>query len=291
MDYIVGIDAGGTKTSVIVYDLMGKSLWYKDYGPGNIVLQEKQTIHLIQTIINEVLHMQTGNCLYVLAGLAGFSVFNQQKELSKLFQYDFPVEFVNDAELALLSKHHGRPGLLAIAGTGSVFYGKYQDQLHRVGGWGHILGDEGSGYALGLACYHQLTKELDASQELSNFSKKFLMYMDYPDAWFAIRKVYQLTKQEIARAALFLVDESENELAIQIQKEAANQLATGVQTLLQHFPKAISLPLAVAGSVLEKNDLIFNHFCDQLAGAVTEIIRIPEPNNQAVIYRWQEVKQ
>ncbi|MEX1447827.1 BadF/BadG/BcrA/BcrD ATPase family protein [Enterococcus sp. C76] len=63
--------------------------------------------------------------------------------------------------MALINRLKGNDGVLIISGTGSVGYGLQHATFYRVGGWGHILGDEGSAYSIGLACYKQLANELD----------------------------------------------------------------------------------------------------------------------------------
>jgi N-acetylglucosamine kinase-like BadF-type ATPase len=68
----------------------------------------------------------------------------------------------------------GKPGIIVIAGTGSIVFGKDERQrVYRAGGWGRLIGDEGSGYAIGREAFHVVTKMLDGHGEKTKLVKLF----------------------------------------------------------------------------------------------------------------------
>src|SRR3990170_4420420 len=69
---------------------------------------------------------------------------------------------VNDALVALEAGTPGQPGIVIISGTGSIAYGRNAaGEAARSGGWGHVLGDEGSGYWIGRAALRAVLRAAD----------------------------------------------------------------------------------------------------------------------------------
>ena len=67
-----------------------------------------------------------------------------------------------------------QPGIIVIAGTGSIVFGKDEhDKTYRAGGWGRLIGDEGSGYAIGREAFHTVAKMLDGHGEKTKLVKLF----------------------------------------------------------------------------------------------------------------------
>jgi len=75
----------------------------------------------------------------------------------------FPrVRIESDARIALEGAFSGGPGIIVIAGTGSIVFGKARSgSVHRSGGWGRIIGDEGSGYAVGRELFRAVAAHMD----------------------------------------------------------------------------------------------------------------------------------
>ena len=84
------------------------------------------------------------------------------REIMKRIGYKAKVLVVNDALVALEAGAPDQPGVVVIAGTGSIAYGRNeQNQAARAGGWGYMLGDEGSGYWIGRAALRAVLREAD----------------------------------------------------------------------------------------------------------------------------------
>lgn len=290
MDYLIGIDAGGTKTRAKAYDLTGKCLLEVVGDAGNIVLQFENTISVLQKLLDNINSSIEGTCQVLLMGISGIETSGKIEIIRNFFnRYAEKIIVVNDAELGLLNKLKGEDGILVIAGTGSVAYQKKNNQRIRQGGWGHLLGDEGSAYWIGIQCYKKLTKDYDQSIEhiLSPFSKAFLSYLDIEEPLEAIRSIYDKNKKEIAKIAQFVAEQSENyDEAKEILIQAGEKLADLAQKLIIKTDSNHNTPLAVTGSVLEKNPIVYTIFLERMKSFTTNIVLNNEENTKAVWYLY-----
>jgi N-acetylglucosamine kinase-like BadF-type ATPase len=96
-------------------------------------------------------------------------------EVARLKSIDLEkVSIESDARIALEGAFSGKPGVIVIAGTGSIVFGKDErDKVYRAGGWGRIIGDEGSGYAIGREAFRSVAKLLDGYGEKTKLLKLF----------------------------------------------------------------------------------------------------------------------
>src|SRR5690625_3997614 len=160
MTYVLGIDGGGTKTTGIIVDEDGNVVAEATVGASNpnIVGQEdliSRFTELITTLENEDA-ASFNRLTQVFAGISGAGHGNSQQQqrdvLRRILPATVPITVDNDAIIALYAGTFGRPGIVQIAGTGSITYGINEKGCRgRVGGWGHLYGVEGSSYSSGLA--------------------------------------------------------------------------------------------------------------------------------------------
>jgi N-acetylglucosamine kinase-like BadF-type ATPase len=144
------------------------------------------------------------------------------------------VAVINDGEAALHGALSGGPGILVIAGTGSVAYGRAEDgRIERCGGWGMLLGDEGGGYAIARAGLSAALMAVDGRGARTELLAAFLdlLGLPGPDAippWMA-----RAEKAEIAHLAVEVIRVAERgDLAArEIVVEAALGLAAHVDAL------------------------------------------------------------
>jgi N-acetylglucosamine kinase-like BadF-type ATPase len=80
----------------------------------------------------------------------------------------------SDARIALEGAFGGKPGMIVIAGTGSIVFGKDEHgKIYRAGGWGRLIGDEGSGYAMGQQAFRAVARSLDDKNTKTKLAKLF----------------------------------------------------------------------------------------------------------------------
>lgn len=163
MSYYLGIDGGGSNLRVA---LVGESLnpiveaRRGSVNPNVVGFDEAKA--LIQSAVNEV--MVAGAPLSgVGIGIAGASLAQDwMRGVITEVLPDVPVTTALDVEIALVGALGAHEGVLVLAGTGSVAFGvNGQGQTAQAGGWGYLLGDEGSGYWLGMQAIRALTQWSD----------------------------------------------------------------------------------------------------------------------------------
>lgn len=174
MKYLIGLDGGGTKTKCVITDYNFKPLYQCQGGPSNFLIigTEKVSETILSLVIECVEHLKisTEDVASIFIGTTGAGRPNDAQKLkddftaySKSKGYSFNTFNVDsDARIALEGAFSGKSGSLLIAGTGSVIFGKdSKNQIHRVGGFGRLIGDEGSGNTLGRRGLNQAAKDLD----------------------------------------------------------------------------------------------------------------------------------
>ena len=98
----------------------------------------------------------------------------------------------HDAITALYSGTLGRPGIVQIAGTGAITYGINQNgERGRVGGWGHLFSDHGSGYAIGRDGLSAAFMAHDGLTEYTSLTELFLQHFEKEELPDIIRAIYQ----------------------------------------------------------------------------------------------------
>lgn len=142
---VIGIDAGGTNT---IGRLIEDEYCIKKVisGYGNVLEGKKAIEHISQVLIA----LWDDSIDHVVIGIAGYESYPEKKHLyAQLSGICGHLILISDIELAY---HHliSQKGILVLAGTGSVVLTKTSQGFLKAGGWGHLLGDQGSAYSIGL---------------------------------------------------------------------------------------------------------------------------------------------
>lgn len=165
---VIGVDGGGTNTRCLVADLSGQILGEGRSGPSNYLSAGRDLAgESLAAAIHEALAAAARTTADVAAaclGLAGAGRPEDQAVIRSLLTFlePAPIQIISDGRIALAGAFDGRPGAIVIAGTGSLVLGiNGAGQMVRAGGWGWILGDEGSGFFLGRSALTAALAELD----------------------------------------------------------------------------------------------------------------------------------
>ncbi len=162
--YYLGIDGGGTKTDFALADENGiilSRLVIRGCNPNDVGFKEALSV-----LTEGILYVtDKGKIPFekisVFAGLAGCSSAENMPRISCfLDKFGFGKhKNHNDAQNAVAAGLGDSDGVSVIMGTGSIAYAKNKDELHRIGGYGYLFGDAGSGFAIGrdtiLSALHQ----------------------------------------------------------------------------------------------------------------------------------------
>src|SRR5881227_1543182 len=156
MKYFLGVDGGASKTAALVIDESGKSLGSGVAGPSNHLRVGIETAaRNIERAVNKALvaaDVASREIAWAYCGIAGADHPAHRQEVVDSLEIFFPrgnFTVDNDARIALTGAIGFGSGVVVIAGTGSVAFGRNgTGKEARAGGWGPTIGDEGSGYAI-----------------------------------------------------------------------------------------------------------------------------------------------
>ena len=273
---MIGIDAGGTHSTAIAYDENGKELGRAESGPGQINNDYELGIKNIAQAVNELRDKIDGDCIKVLAGIAGLSVVGNAPEVAATISSmvgNIPTRAITDSLLALYAGLEGDDGALVIAGTGSVYNGLQDGHLIAVGGYGNILGDEGSGYAIARSAMQSALLSWDKREHnslIDMFTKLFnVEHMDECNA-----KFYKMSNPEVAGMAVHvakLADKGDED-ATKIIKEQAHLLARDIIIGLDRYEDPKPMKIALTGSVLANNDMLRGLLEDEVKSKYPDVI-------------------
>ncbi|GIO33458.1 N-acetylmuramic acid/N-acetylglucosamine kinase [Paenibacillus albilobatus] len=174
----------------------------------------------------------------------------------------------NDGIAALLGATGGAPGILIIAGTGSIVYGiNAQGQSARAGGWGHRVGDEGSGYWIGKQAIRAALRGFDGRGGHTALTGKLLLHLGLRNEEELFNWVYSAEYSVDKTAELArLVTEAEregDETARLILETAADELLLGARSVLNKLGMAAApFTVILQGGVLQNNPLVRNRLAD-----------------------------
>jgi N-acetylmuramic acid 6-phosphate etherase len=202
------------------------------------------------------------------------------------------VEVTTDAALLIAAGTPDNWGLALVSGTGSIAYGRSPNcREERAGGWGSLLGDEGSGYAIAIAGLRTVMRAADGRTPPNLLTDNLLSHLGLREAQQLVPLVYQGSMDRAALAALApqvfrAAAAGDMEAAIIIELEA-HELA-GAGAAVAHkldFPD-VPLPLTLAGGVLLSNTDYWEQVVDALLSRrirVGPITLVKEPAEGAVI--------
>ncbi|HUP88411.1 MAG TPA: BadF/BadG/BcrA/BcrD ATPase family protein, partial [Longimicrobiales bacterium] len=166
--FYIGIDGGGTQTTALLTDSEGHELGRTSGPPGIIdVLDPEAGARALadlasQTLTDAGIDAQASAIVCALAGAGREPERTRLEQSLEAQRVAGTVCITTDFDAAMHDAFGGGSGILVIAGTGSSAWGRNEDgRTARAGGWGVILGDEGSGYAIGTAALRRCMREFD----------------------------------------------------------------------------------------------------------------------------------
>lgn len=201
MRFAAGVDGGGTRTTVECRTMEGAALCREVFGPFNLnsVGEERFT-----ALLEEIAAFlgKTGECAALCIGAAGVSNPRVRELTARVMDGVCPWRLAGDHEIALHGAHSGGPGLALIAGTGSICCGKNErGEAVRAGGWGHLIDDGGSGYALGRDLLSAVVRQWDGRGEETVLTRLLLARLEIETPQELVAYVYGGDKSRVASLA------------------------------------------------------------------------------------------
>lgn len=269
--YLLGIDGGATKTLAAVLDLQRGTLHLGHGGPSN---QDAVGVRA------------AGEALFGAAdtALAGAGINDGDLAAAVLAvagtDTDAVVRHVHDARTpnwivvgdvvgAWATATRAQPGVGVISGTGSNVFGVGPSGSGwRAGGWGHILGDEGSGYWLGLQSLKAALRDREASGPPTALSDAAVAFFSAPSIEALAASVYSkpLTKSEIAAFATETgrLADAGDAVACELYEAGARELAQQIAAVIERTGLSGAFPVGLIGSAYKAGPI----FVEPLTAAI-----------------------
>ena len=200
----LGVECGGTKTAALL-ECAGKHL-RANFGPGNLRLMDDRELLALLQSIRKRFTASSPRLAGVAVCMAGARTERDRARIraaaAKIWP-GVPCVPANDLEPALMAAGPLTiPRVLIVSGTGSCCYGKTpQGKTARVGGWGHLLGDRGSGYAIALKALQRTVDAFDQNEVWPPFGERVLRNLQLNEPDELIDWARNATKAEIAALA------------------------------------------------------------------------------------------
>jgi len=260
--YLIGVDGGATKTTALLSTMDGEIIGIGRAGPSNY-----QTIGIeaASAALNRALQdafeqagLPFGVPKAICLGLAGVDRPVDRALIQDWIKETLPgtaATILNDAALIPAAGTPDGWGVGLICGTGAIAYGRSPDgATARADGWGNIMGDSGSGYALGRAALRAVMAAFDGRGAQTVLSSLLLAHWDLSSATDLVQRIYvsRASPDEIASLAA-LVDQAataDDSVAKDLVRDAGKELANTIAAVIERLNLPSPTPAALAGGVL-----------------------------------------
>src|SRR5687768_3962866 len=241
---VLGIDVGGTKTVCLLADEAerviadGRDEGANLQGAGELAL-EKVLHSVMEKTLEGTGVIPSAICL----GIAGVDRASDEAVVRSIMTrigYKARILVVNDALIALQAGIGEGPGIVIVSGTGSIAYGRNDHaEASRAGGWGYVLGDEGSGYWIGRAALRAVLRQADKRGPSTALTPMLLEHFGVQQPQGLIHQVYHTNLKPAAIGALARSVQSAfavgDEAAIGILRAAANELESSALSVARRL--------------------------------------------------------
>ncbi len=279
MAMIIGMDGGGTSTRAGLYFLtaegVGACLRTAETGSSNL---NSSTPEQVRANLGELLAaLDPRDAVATGFGAAGVTTPGVGEALRTFLLelgYPAPIVIGGDYEAALCGAFGHDPGILLIAGTGSVAYGQSRDgRLSRAGGYGHLISDGGSAFAIGRALLAAYVQAVDGSRPRTPLLTALAAQLgDTPDSVMSrlMRLAYRqpFDKAPIAQLARLLDPAlaAGDPLARELAADGARELVLLLDTVASQLGER-EIEVVLAGGMLSHNPHYRGILQDRLAAA------------------------
>jgi N-acetylglucosamine kinase-like BadF-type ATPase len=281
MGCFLGIDGGATRTTAWLADEDGKVLARVEAGPSNpLKVGFRAAQHEIRNATREALRQaalpkanrRQGNSAileFVCAGIAGIDRRAVHRPLFDWMRRHISARhhlLTSDAGIALAAAVGDSPGIIVIAGTGSIALARDErGRLLRAGGWGIPFDDLGSGYDLGRRAVTVALQAFDGRGPRTRLTERICRVLDLSDITEVVPK--NLEPQEIAALFPQVIEAARHgdPVACDLCDDAARDLAKLAVALLERVGWARrSVPVVCTGGVFRSSSLVRRAFARQL---------------------------
>jgi N-acetylglucosamine kinase-like BadF-type ATPase len=286
--YVMGIDGGATKTLAAVLDLDGPTVELAHAGPSNEdAVGTRAAVEALLAVAEEAIGragIERSALDAAVLAVAGTDTDALARQVSAARTESWIV--VNDVVGAWAAGTGALPGVGVISGTGSNVFGVGPaGRAWRAGGWGHMLGDEGSGFWLGARSIHAALSDRDGSGPRTGLGDAACDFFHLPTIEAVAAHVYSkpLSKGEIAAFAVRTAELASggDEVARALYERGARELGSQILAVIEHTDLLGDFPVALIGSAFKAGAV----FTDPL----TEIVHSVAPKARVAVAGMEPV--
>ncbi len=249
MEYVLGVDGGGSKTTVQIADVKGKVITQVVSGASSYksVGMSKAIENLNTAVFSAIKNLKTSEGVYFVSSCFGFAGNDAEEDVktyreivfnNKLGDYLDPKKTIicNDTRIGIEAGSENGNKIIVIAGTGSNCLGINEngDEI-RASGWDYILADEGSGYSAGLQALKAVMRAYDGRGEKTLLSRTILRELNLKKVLDLIKWTYgePFSKVKIGALAKTVCATAEmgDKISIDILAKEAEEAAISIITV------------------------------------------------------------
>lgn len=267
-DLIIGIDGGGTRTRTRLANTHGETLGNGKGGPANpnacgLPAAQNEILTAIQLAFDDA-QIERQRVAAACLGIGGVDRAEERARLTAWARATIAerVAVVNDGEIVLASGTPNDWGIALVAGTGSIAWGKSRDgRMARAGGWGYLIGDEGSGFDLASEALRAVTHAADGRGDDTRLLRAILDYWGLREAPELILRLYrsEFKPADLAQLASVVVRVAAegDPIAQKLINGAGTALADAVVAVAHTLEiRDEAIPLALSGGLLLSAELV-----------------------------------
>ena len=272
----LGVDGGGSKTRAVVVAANGSLLGEGLAGSSNHhFCGIDAAAAALRAAVDEAMSPDM-TIAGAAIGLSGVDVASDRRLWEPhLADLASSVTIMNDAELLLTALPEGW-GIACVAGTGAIAVGRSAPgTTARASGWGHLIGDEGGGYDLGRRALRAAVRAADGRGAPTQLLAAVLHHWHLTDPEELIAALYYDIPPRIKPAdsapLVFAAADDGDAVALDLLDQAAAELADAICAVATRLGMAQSLPLALGGSLLLRQERLRESVIKRLAATFAEV--------------------
>ena len=290
--FVLGLDGGGSHTQAVILDQSGAEIGRGVGGASNhqsvgVEATAQAILKTMKSALEAAGNPSLSTACWGMAGLDRAEDEQIIQGIAKQLLPKIPVKVVHDSTIALVGGTAGKQfGVVIISGTGSIAVGYHPSgRIERAGGWGHLLGDEGSGHSIALRGLNAATRAYDGRDLETSLIDSFTRETGETSFENLASRIYleNWSTPEIASLAPVVITAAENgdEVAIRIVSSAAQELAlAGKVVILKLGLENDAFDVVLSGGIFTGSQLMIDEIgktIHSFAPAALVLLPINEP--------------
>lgn len=268
LDLVVGFDAGGTSTKCALMTTEGQVVARGSAGPGNYQLIREEGVRQVLTeAFNEAVQSLDAQAqiLGAFLGIAGATTASERSRILAVCQGlgIAPVwRVMGDMVPALAAGTGGGEGIVIVGGTGSISWGcDATGATARAGGWGYLLGDEGSGYDIGQKALIAAFQSYDGRGPKTSLNNRILHSLGCTDILDLVGTVYshEQPRTMIASLAPLVIEAAHDgdSVAGSILEGAAGEYVSAILAVYRQLHFETEVTVVATGGLFQGTEALF----------------------------------